>query len=84
MRLRNTITITSPFIGKSKFDFWKNLEVGQKIEISMPLTPPGNNRGTIYATTIFFKNKTTGAKFDASLTIASNYLGKIGYDCQED
>lgn len=78
MQLTNQISIKSKFQGKSKFDFWSNIDVDDIVKLSVELKDPGYGRG-LYATQITFHNLTRGTTFECSLTNATKYLNKIEY-----
>lgn len=79
--LSSNITVIKVYSGKSKFDFWKNLKVGDVIKISLELESTGSNRGISYTPCVRLKNIMTFENFASSLNDIVKYLGKIDYEC---
>ena len=79
--LSTNIKVISKYTGKSKFDFWKDLEVNDILTIYMELKPTGHSRGRIYAPSIKVKNLRTEEIFSATINaIQENYLSKIKFE----
>lgn len=82
MKLKGKVIVTEKYNGKSKFEFWNKLDIGDILEFRISINAPGSNRGQLYATQVYVKNLTSGMKFNDSLTLMTNYLSKIGYQEQ--
>jgi hypothetical protein len=77
------ISVTKAYTGKSKFDFWKDLQVGDTLLISMYLKCE-HKRGGIYVPTVRINNRRANVHFICSLGEAVNYLDKIEYATNDD
>lgn len=82
LKLTTTITITSKYTGKSKYDFWKELDVGHKVLISHEIGTCGSKGfgNGYYAPDINLKNLETGSEIKSSYGDFINYLGKVGFE----
>lgn len=79
--LSSTIIVTKTYSGKSKFDFWKNLKVGDTVEISLELESTGSNRGVSYTPYLsLFNRNNNREEFCDSLNGIVKYLEKIDYE----
>jgi hypothetical protein len=78
MILKRDIEILEEYKGKSKFEFWHNLKVGDIVTIYMNLKPTGSNRGRIYAPDVYAKNDREGV-FGTSINSFQGYLSQIKY-----
>lgn len=78
LTLEKNIEITAPYKGKTKFVFLTNLQVGDKLNVSMDVVSPGGFGGRRYATSIVLKNA-KGNSFGASLAEMEKYLSKLEY-----
>lgn len=78
MFLKNTVEITNKYSGSSKFDFWKDLKIGDKLEISTPFASPGFGRQR-YSHKVNFKNLTQGTEFNCDFIEGTKYLTKLEY-----
>ncbi len=78
LTLRALIKVEGPYSGKTKFDFFKNLQVGDEVMVSMELTKVerGPSSG-LYATGVTLTNLSRGGTFIDSQTNVANYLSKI-------
>ena len=83
MILKTSFRAIVRYKGKSKFDFWNNIDLDDVIEVSMELRDPGRNGNSKYATMIRFRNMRTDEKFHASLAEAMKYLEKLPHEAQE-
>ena len=83
MRLKSTVKVKSKYSDKTKFDFWKMIDVGDTIVVSLPLVNPGRGREA-YAPQILIKNERTSEKFRCSLVQAVNYFEKLEVEQVED
>ena len=81
MILRNYLTVMETYKGTSKFPFWKNIKVGDILEVSMELKPTGHNRGKIYAPDIKVKNlfNNESETFKDTINSVQKYFEKIKY-----
>lgn len=81
----NTIMLTSPILTvtninrKTKAQMFKNLKVGDKIELYVPVKYAGRNRGT-YATYITAKNVNTGETTQSSFNQISYLLDAFEFE----
>jgi hypothetical protein len=86
INLSYTIIVTKTYSGKSKFDFWKKLKVGDMINISLKLESTGSNRGISYAPCVTLINYGNGGyasnpeKFTSTVNDIVKYLEKINYE----
>ncbi len=71
--------VTKSYKGKTKFDFWMELEPDHSFEVSMTLKPTGRRRGRIYAPILTIKNLNTGQVFKDTIKSIQVYLSKIEY-----
>lgn len=80
MILKNYIRIKEAYSGASKYGFWKNIEPGQVLEISMELKPTGHGYGgRTYAPDIKAMNMSTGETFRDTINSFQKYLDKITF-----
>ena len=79
MLLKNTIKISEKYTGNSKFEFWKNLKVGDVIEVSINIERIHSGGNGLYATPISFNNTTQGEIFDTTMNMAVKYINNIKY-----
>ncbi len=77
--LSTKIMITSKYKGKSKFDFWTSLQIGDDLILSVKVTG-GTTRGRngLHATDITVE-KHDGTRFRCSLNHFDNYLSRLEY-----
>jgi len=82
LELRQKIKVTSKYKAKSKFDFWNEIEIGDIIELRLPVD---NITSSGYAPRLKIKNLTNN-KFNSkfSLTETSKYLKNIDYIIYEE
>lgn len=71
--LKSKLLTVAKINHKTKARLFKDLEVGDKIELSIPLRYVGHNRGTTYATYI----KTTSLKDGFTTLNSFNQLPKL-------
>jgi hypothetical protein len=79
INLYQQIQITEPYKGNSKFEFFKNLEVGDLILIESPFKYANGNRGHTYAQKVRLINMRTSEAFSDSLNQILNRLDKCKY-----
>ncbi len=70
LKLKGSYIAKGKYLGKTKFDFWNNIEVGDVLNISLHLSNTG-----IYTNTVCVECR--GVKFESSINIICNYLTKI-------
>jgi len=80
IRLLGTIKVTETYSGKSKFDFWKEVQVGDIISVEIPIKPTGSNGGRIYSPPLFLQNKSNNTNFSGGFNEVQVYLNKIKYE----
>lgn len=68
---------TSPFKGKSKFDFWEKLQIGDFIQLSTTFKRTGYGSSGIYVPTIKIENLTRNIEFKDTINSMLNYISKI-------
>lgn len=78
MELNNYFVVKSAYKGKSKFAFWTNLKIEDKIKISMSIKNTGRSSNGLYAPTICIE--CDNGRFTCSLNEMANYLSKIDLD----
>lgn len=78
--LSDKIVVTSTYSGKSKFNFWHELELKDILTIALPLKPTGQSKGRIYAPDITITNNRTGEKYIDTINSIQNYLNKIEFE----
>jgi hypothetical protein len=79
MVISGKFVVKSKYKGKSKYDFWKNLQIGDILEISLDLSPSERNgRGSLYATYLKVQSGTSG--FSDSISGVCKYIEKIDLD----
>lgn len=78
LELRQKIKITKPYKGKTKFEFWTNIQVGDIIEIQLPIS---DITSMGYVPRLKFRNITQNKyKSNISLTESSKYLKHFEYE----
>jgi len=77
--LDTQIIIKSKYKGKSKFDFWKELNVGDTVKLSIGLNPLGRGESGLYATQVELTNEITKLEFKDSINNICKYLSKVDY-----
>lgn len=77
MKLKNIIIVTEKFKGKTKFQFWNDLQINDILEISILLNGQGGYGKGVAR--IEFENKTQDRRFGTSISDSKNYLNKIKY-----
>jgi hypothetical protein len=80
INLEQTLIIKAPYIGVSKFNLFKNLQVGDIIEVTSPFFRSGGRRGHVYAQKVTLKNTRTGDTFTDSINIVISRLGKCEFE----
>jgi hypothetical protein len=82
LKLKTQIVVNEPYKGKSKFEFFTKMRVGDVIEIYTFIQPiaRGSHSG-LYATQVVVKNLTQPDinDFSDSITGISKYLEKIQF-----
>ena len=78
LELRQKIQLNSKYKAKSKFQFWMELEVGDILEIRMPISDI-TSRGYVPRLKIKNINKEKWIS-DISLTEMSRYLNHLNYE----
>jgi hypothetical protein len=82
LELRQKIKITSKYKAKTKFDFWNEIEIGDIIELRLPVN---NITSSGYAPRLKIKNITQNKFYSKfSLTEVSKYLKNIEYIIYEE
>ena len=79
IKLYNKLTVTAPYSGKTKISFWKNLEVGDVINLTIKIKR-FYRTDTPYVTMV---NTRTNDIFNAGFNDFNNRLGKFGYRIHE-
>jgi hypothetical protein len=78
MNLKATIQATGSYTGKSKFQFFADILVGDILVVQYPLNQTGGYRvGRVAYANI--RNTRTTEVFEASIQNISSYLDKIPY-----
>jgi len=80
MILKNRVLVTGLYQGKSKFPFWKNLQINDFLEISTQIKGIGRGGNGLYATEIRIENIRSGERFDTTMSMAAGYLYQIKYE----
>lgn len=75
LKLTTKIKITGPYTGSTKFDFWKNLQPDDILEISLKLKSIGN-----YVNTFNVVNKRDNSSFSDTQNSLINYLKKTNHE----
>lgn len=75
MKLTAKIKITGPYKGSTKFDFWKNLQPDDILEISLKLKSIGN-----YVNTFNVVNQRDNSSFSDTQNSLINYLNKTNHE----
>lgn len=70
--LTGCVTAETAFSGKSKFEFWQEIQPGDEIEISYEL-----KHDLWYKPQFTLKNKRTGKDFKEAQNVIFNYLYKV-------
>jgi hypothetical protein len=85
MELKSKVfRIITPFKGESKFDFWKQLKIGDKIQISTLFKSTGRGRNGIYVPTVTITNLTNNTEFRDTINSLLNYISKIEFAVYEE
>lgn len=82
MKLTNYITITGPYKGSSKQPFFKSLEIGDTVKVSVEIEPITRRRSTgLYATLVKMTNcnHLDVEPFVDSMTMTAKALDKMEY-----
>ncbi len=82
MKLKTYITITGKYKGSSKHEFFKQLQIGDTIEVSTELARKQRGpTGGLYATDVFLKNThlDKNAVYSTSMTMMVKALDKMEY-----
>jgi hypothetical protein len=79
MILRTKAIVTETYKGKSKYDFWKNLQVGDTIEVSTQIRKYFRGGNGLNATNLTIKNERSGEIFKSTMSMTVNYLYQIKY-----
>jgi len=83
MVLSNRVKVTSPYKGKSKFDFWNDLQVGDTLVIYMELKHSGwGSKGNLMPTinVMLIEEVEEPKTFSGSFNDINNYLSKIDHE----
>ena len=80
MNLRTRAVVTDTYKGKSKYDFWKNLQIGDTIEVSTRIKKYHRGGNGLNATDLNIKNERTGEIFKSTMSMTVNYLSQIKYE----
>ena len=80
MNLRTRAVVTDTYKGKSKYDFWKNLQIGDTIEVSTQIKKYYRGSNGLNATDLRIKNERTGEIFKSTMSMTVNYLSQIKYE----
>jgi acyl dehydratase len=86
MKLKTYITITGKYKGSSKHEFFKQLQIGDTVEVSIELARKQRGRtGGLHATEVFLKNThlDKNAEYSTSMTMMVKALDKMEYVEQE-
>ena len=75
MKLSGKFSILSKYNGKSKFEFWGNLKLGDVLTVSVILKSEVGGRNGMYSPTI--NMECDGKKFSCGFNEAANYLSKV-------
>jgi hypothetical protein len=78
--LEQRIIICAPYAGVSKFDLFKNLQVGDIIEITSPLVRDGEYRGVMRHQMVKLVNTRTLDEFSDNVNVVLSRLRKCKYD----
>jgi len=73
--LTDNIRVIQPYDGKSKYDFWNDMQKGDVLIISMHLKPVGH-----YKPMLTVKNERTSKTFEDAINSLQNYLQKMTYE----
>lgn len=83
LTLEKNIRAKSLYKGKTKFNFFNSMLVGDEINISLQVANPGGFGGRRYATNVYLRkqNSVTGKEdnFSCSITEAAKYLNNFEY-----
>ena len=79
MILKQKINIIEKYSGKSKFEFWSKIEVGDTLEVLMEFANASHPRGGMYVPDITCYNSSKVMKFTDKYNKISNYLSKLKY-----
>ncbi len=81
MKLTNYITITGPYKGSSKRPFFKSLQVGDTVEVSIEVEPIIRARTGLFATMVTMTNcnRPEVEPFEDSMTMTSKALDKMEF-----
>ena len=73
--LSDTIRVIQPYDGKSKYEFWNDMQKGDILTIGMELKPVGK-----YKPILAVKNSRTGLLFRDAINSFQNYLEKMTFE----
>jgi hypothetical protein len=75
MKLTTKIKITGPYTGSTKFDFWKNLQPDDILEVSLKFRRVGS-----YINVFRVTNLRDNSFFEDSQNSLYNYFSKLKYE----
>ena len=75
MKLTTKIKITGPYVGSTKFDFWKNLQSNDILEVSLKFRQVGS-----YINIFRVTNLRDNSFFEDSQNSLYNYFSKLKYE----
>ena len=75
LKLTGKIKITGPYMGSTKFDFWKNLQPDDILEISLKFQSVGS-----YVNAFWVVNQRDGSSFSDTQNSLINYLKKTKHE----
>ncbi len=77
MQLRNKIKVLGEYAGKSKFEFFKNLQEGDVLTLTVDITR-AHTKG--YASSIHIVNTRSDEKFIVTFSECIGYFNKIKHE----
>lgn len=80
MILSSKAVVTATYKGKSKYDFWKNLQIGDTIKVSTQIKKYHRGGNGLNATNLSIKNERTGEVFSSTMSMTVNYFNQIKYE----
>lgn len=83
IKLRSKVQVVSKILKKTQAIFFKNLKIGQEIEITAFVRNPGRGRG-LYATSMRIGNISTGEEAEFSMTVLAGHLAKFEFEEDRD
>jgi len=75
--LKTNCVAGSAFTGKTKYEFWNNIRMGDILEVSIELKPSGRSSRGMYAPKVKVKNLSREGEITETFNLVQAYLTKV-------